>query len=353
MIKINSKPKTLIIDGEYLLKRSFHSKGSNLNYKGNYFGTLYVFIITLKSLINKHTPSKVVVFWDNNDGMYLKRIIYPFYKANRDDVVKDEEQENALDNQRIRIKNYLEELFVRQFEEPQIEADDLIAYYCQNSPNERKVIYTADVDLCQLINEDTNIHLGNKDKIITKQNYSQNFDGNLIENIKIEKTIMGCSSDNIAGIKGMGDGTFYKLFPEVRERPLTIDYIKTRAEELLTETKGKENQTIKNLLTGKTKFGIFENEFFVVNEKIVDLSNPILNENAKEGVMDMINGVINPEGRSYNNVIKMMTEDGIINKLPTYNEGFYAFFEPFMYIINKEKTKYNKENETIKSNSNT
>ena len=52
--------------------------------------------------------------------------------------------------QKSRIKQYLEEIFVRQVEMHDNEADDLIAYYCKISKDEKIIIFSADKDLTQL-----------------------------------------------------------------------------------------------------------------------------------------------------------------------------------------------------------
>ncbi len=59
---------------------------------------------------------------------------------------------------RQRVRQYLEEMFVRQLETEHSEADDLIAYYCQVSLDETKTIFSSDRDLTQLISEKVSIY---------------------------------------------------------------------------------------------------------------------------------------------------------------------------------------------------
>jgi hypothetical protein len=111
----------------------------------------------------------------------------------------------------------------------------------------------------------------------------------------------------------------------------------TRAEDLLKEQ--KDNQTLKNLLTGKTKSGIFENEFFEVNEQIVDLSNPLLKDEDKEEISQIVNETLETEGRSYKNIIRYMVEDGLFKYLPKGDDSWTYFLKPFMKLTRKEKNK--------------
>jgi F0F1-type ATP synthase delta subunit len=76
---------------------------------------------------------------------------------------------------------------------------------------------------------------------------------------------------------------------------------------------------------------------------IMDLHNPMITENAKELVLENIRDNIDPEGRSYKNVIRMMTQDGFFKYLPKTDEGFVEFLRPFMKLTRKEKRKFNRE----------
>jgi 5'-3' exonuclease len=152
----------------------------------------------------------------------------------------------------------------------------------------------------------------------------------------------GDKSDNIEGIYLLGEKTLVKLFPEILEKPINYTDILTKAEELLKEQ--KDNQTLKNLLTGKTKSGIFENEYYIVNEQIVDLSNPLLKDEDKEEIFQIVNETLETEGRSYKNIIRYMVDDGIFKYLPKGDDSWTYFLKPFMKLTRKEKTKSKTKN---------
>ena len=133
-------------------------------------------------------------------------------------------------------------------------------------------------------------------------------------------------------------GTFLKFFPEVVDTPQSVDDILSRTKTILKEN-GK-NKALENLLLGKTKEGELGDSFFDVNKKIVDLSNPMITEDAKEIVELYYKESLDPEGRGSKNLIRMMTEDGFFKFLPKTDEAFLNFVRPFMKLTRKEKRKF-------------
>ena len=99
--------------------------------------------------------------------------------------------------------------------------------------------------------------------------------------------LCGDPSDNIAGIKNMGIKRLITLFPEIKNLPLTIEDIRDKTNVLFEED--KDNWLIKNLLTGVTKHGVFGEEFYEVNKKIVSLDVPFLTDEARETIIALVN----------------------------------------------------------------
>ena len=116
----------------------------------------------------------------------------------------------------------------------------------------------------------------------------------------------GDTSDNIDGIYYLGDKTLFKLFPELLEDTISVTDIITKAENLLKED--KNNNVLKNLLTGKTKTGIYGEEYFEINKKIVDLSQPLIDDEGKKTVELYYKETLDPDGRGHRNLIKMMMD---------------------------------------------
>jgi len=294
---------------------------------------------TIRRFIDEQNFDKVVVMWDGDDNSSARKLIYPQYKEQR----RDRDNEYKLDSfteQKERIKQYLEDCYIRQINVDNNEADDLIAYYCQISENEQKTIYSGDKDLTQLISDKVSVyyprtketyHLGSKIKCDVYEFPHQN--------IKTYKILSGDKSDNIDGISGLGEKTLIKFFPELLEKPVSITDILEKAENLLKEN--KNNKTLQNLISGKTKSGVYGEEFFIINEKIINLSNPLITDDAKELVELYYRETLDPDGRGHRNLIKMMMEDGFFKYLPKGDDAWVNFVRPFMKLTRKEKRNYN------------
>jgi 5'-3' exonuclease len=329
--------KTLLVDGNNLLKIGFHGVKDYFN-GTEHVGGIWHFLNTLRRFIEDENFNKVVVFWDGELSTSQRRLIYPKYKLNRKGVTEDFKEE-SFGKQKQRVKQYLEEMFVRQIEFENSEADDLIAYYCKISKDESKTIFSGDRDLTQLISDDVTIYSPN-----TKKYYKNGDKIKLKEieiphyNVKTYKIIAGDISDNIDGIYYMGEKTLVKLFPEILDKEVSFSDILTKGEELLKEQ--KDNTALKNLLTGKTKEGIFGDEFFEINKKIVDLSEPMISKEGKEIVELYYSESLDPDGRGYKNLIRMMIDDGLFKYLPKGDEQWVYFLRPFLKLTRKEKTKF-------------
>ena len=330
--------KTLLVDGNNLVKIGFHGV-KDYYHNGKHIGALWHFVNTIRRFIDEQNFDKVVVMWDGDDNSSARKLIYPQYKEQR----RDRDNEYKLDSfteQKERIKQYLEDCYVRQINVDNNEADDLIAYYCQISDNEQKTIYSGDKDLTQLISDKVSVYYPR-----TKETYQL---GSKIkcdiyefphQNIKTYKILSGDKSDNIDGISGLGEKTLIKFFPELLEKPVSITDILEKAENLLKEN--KNNKTLQNLISGKTKSGVHGEEFFTINEKIINLSNPLITDDAKELVELYYRETLDPDGRGHRNLIKMMMEDGFFKYLPKGDDAWVNFVRPFMKLTRKEKRNYN------------
>lgn len=327
----------LLVDGDNLLTIGFYGLKNHF-YKGHHIGAIYHFVNTLRRSFETYHLDKIVVFWDGENGSESRRKIYHLYKENRKSRQRSEEELNSYQYQKQRVKQYLEEIFVRQGEFEFCEADDCIAFYSQNSPNEKKIIYSGDGDLTQLVSDNTQIYNPSHQKIY-KQNDKivYNHEEIRIENVTLVKMLCGDPSDNISGIKNMGIKRLLTLFPEIKDEPLTLEDIRKKTD-LLFEN-DRDNWLIKNLLTGVTKHGVFGEEFYDINKRIVSLDEPFLTDDARETITSLINDNLDPEGRSYKNTMKMMMEDGLFQLLPKSDDAWIKFFNPFLRLTRKEKNK--------------
>jgi len=332
---------TLLVDGDSLLKTAYHG-AKTLYYKDTHIGGIFQFFTMLRKCLNEHRYDRVLVFWDGRFSGRLRYDIYKDYKSNRDKDFYNETppSEPELFIQKERVIQYCEELFIRQYQDKIIEADDGIGYYCsQVKDNEKIVIVTNDRDMLQLLDERVGVYVINLRKIITINNYCENFKHHY-SNVKLLKIISGDNSDNIKGIKGVSEKTLLKYFPEISTRSLTLEYIMSKIEDIQNKRKNRL-KTLDNIIN-KVTIGSQGKDIFEVNEKIINLRKPLLTETSQEELDILFTTPIDPEGRTTKNVIKMMVEDGLTMAIPGGRDGYINFLQPFLRIIKKEKNYFTK-----------
>lgn len=347
------RTRTLLVDGSYLLQRSFHGAKDTYTKSFGHIGALYQFLTTTRKLIKAHMINKIVIFWDGEGGGIERYNIDNNYKSNRKnkswyekielseaEIRREAEKEESILKQRQRIKAYAEELFLRQIEIDEIEADDLIAAYCMQYENHEELyIYTNDRDFSQLLDLNITILFANIEMPITKANYSLQF-GHHYTNSLIIKVITGDKADNIQGIKGIGEDILLKYFPDMRYKKYTVREICKEADALNKE----------RLASGLKPLKIFENllnniDRLKMNYQLVNLREPFLNDEAREALLEL-EGPLDPSGRGINNLIKMMTDDEF---LTIYKGTFPNYVEPFYVVIEHEKELLNEYNRINKN----
>lgn len=345
---------TLIVDGNYLIKRSFESKG---NYITKEFGDITAFFIsmlTLRTLVKKLSIDKCVfIFDDVNSGLGRHKILRN-YKSNRknkhwytglvlsDSQIKFEEQrkESILKNTLL-LKNTLNELFIRVIESSAYsEADDLISQYIKDYHKKENIyLFTNDRDLLQNIIYDTvKVILGNKkDIIFTKDNFNLEFPYHY-SNIVLVKTFVGDTSDNIYGIKGLGLTTFLKFFPDVKTRTVTIDEILNQTDELIKErelTKKKPLLALENIRDGVNSEGdVLGEDFYINNHRVIDLTVPFIEKDMLHELFIHSTYPLDESDRGSKNLLNILNSVGFFS---IWNGNVASFCEPFYPIIFKEK----------------
>jgi 5'-3' exonuclease len=330
--------KTLIVDGNNLLKIGFHGVKDFYN-NGEHIGGTWYFLNTVRKFLEETNFNKVMVFWDSDTNSSQRKLIYPKYKMNRKSSPNDEEKTDSFNKQKTRVKQYLEEMFIRQLEVENSEADDLIAYYCQISLDEEKTIFSSDKDLTQLISEKVLIYSPNLKSYYRFGDNIKFKDCSIPHyNVMTFKILAGDTSDNIDGISLMGEKTLIKFFPEILDSEISLTDILIKGELLLKEQ--QKNVVLGNLLSGKTKEGIMGDDFFKINKKLVDLSEPLIDEEGKEMVREYYSESMDPDGRGHRNLIRMMMDDGFFKYLPKGDDSWVNFLKPFLKLSRKEKTKF-------------
>lgn len=325
-----------MVDGNALFKTAYYGV-KYTSYKGNKIGGIFASLNMIRKLINENSISKIVVMWDGDNSIQSRLKIYPDYKIGRRQNQMEAPEYDNFQFQRVRIKEYLEELFVRQYITLSCEADDVIAYYVHNRKHDESIlVVTNDRDLLQLLSEDVNVYLLDKKHIINPNNF-QMFFPYYYKNVKLIKIITGDRSDSIHAIHGLGSDTAIEklidLVPAIRTREVQLDEIFAICEEK------KSERICQNILTGKTPSGIFGKEFYDINEQIISLDSPMIDENDKKNVNQILHERMDPTNRRFKNLLKMMIKDGTIRLIPGQLDRWEDFVSPFIKIIRYEKYK--------------
>jgi 5'-3' exonuclease len=335
---------TLLVDGNALFKFGFFGAKGEYNHHGQHIGGLYQFLTILRKLLAEHLYHRVYVFWDGKFSGKLRYNIYPLYKSGRG---KDYEHgTQPIDESEVRQKkmiwNYLEELLIRQVEHEFVESDDFIGYYCgQKRKNEKITICTTDRDMCQLMSEDIRIYFCDLRTYVDITNYSSYFCHHP-DNAALIKIITGDNSDTIKGVKGVKETKLLSLFPEIKERKVTLEEIIEKAKLLQQErldSKQKPLVILENIINGVTD-GPQGDKLYEINTALVDLKNPMITEDAKETLQNLIEGNFATEDRDIKNVLKFMKYDGLERTIGSTRYPEYLL--PFKQLIERELKKSSK-----------
>ena len=382
---------TLLIDGNNLLRQCMVD--TKVNSEGIHYGGIFQFFLQVKMLMSELRYDYVYVVFDDSDSGVLRYQYYKEYKANRDkkyaehlinsedesdywkklnrtlkgmehaiyNKKKKKDESELTEEEKIRreesrrkkeiadenfererniIMMYCMELYIRVLFDDKTEGDDFIAYYVNHKrPEEKIVIVSTDNDLTQLISPTVNVYNRMIKKYLKPANF-QKIKGYPIENVVLRKVLCGDVSDNIGNIKGLSEARLMEMMPEIAERPVTIDEVKKRAQEKINERieqKKKPIQWHENIVNGVSNKE-YDGDFYEINQKIIDLSHPLLTKSAEENIESLMYAPMDPEGRSFENLYAMVKRDGIEDLMD--GTIFSRFFVPFQDLANKEKKRY-------------
>lgn len=367
---------TLLIDGNSLLFKCMADDKKNT--EGVHYGGIYQFLLQMKMMMSKKRFDFIYVTFDNEYSGYQRYCIYEPYKANRDknyasygasdymkqynatlksmqnyffdkNKKKNEEPKTKsayekfidenFDRERDVLCSLFEEMMIRWYMDETVEGDDLIAYYCKNKKeNEKIVIMTGDMDLCQLLEDNVCIYYlsGEKKTFVTKETFKQKF-GFPSENLLVKKVFCGDTSDNISNIKGLSENKLFEIIPEIKDKPITIEDVKNKAKELIDERLKEKKKPLKvyECIVDGVSNKQYDGDFYEINKKIIDLKNPIMTKQSIEVMDSMMYAPQDPEGRSLINAYQILNE---LNIYEFSNETkFSTFFSTFKSYFDTEK----------------
>ena len=204
--------KVVLIDGNNLLFRSFFATAYNGNLMRNSKGfptnAIFGFINMLHKIIDEEKPEYLMVAFDK--GKTFRHEKYEVYKGKRD------ETPNELKLQFPISRRLCDAMGIKYFEIDNYEADDIIGTFAKvidNSKDYEGLIVSSDKDLLQLISDKNKVKLlKTKDYIMMDKNEFKNTYGLDDPKKMIDiKSLMGDASDNIPGVKGIGEKTAISL----------------------------------------------------------------------------------------------------------------------------------------------
>ena len=232
--------RAILVDGNNLLFRSYYATAYNGNLMKNSKGfptnAIFGFINMINKIILEEKPEYMLVAFDK--GKNFRHEKYKEYKEGRIKTPDD------LLLQFPYAKKVLENMGIKYLEVDNYEADDIIGTYARLADEDKNydaTIISSDKDLLQLISSDVNVKLlKQKDYILMNEETFKEYYG--VEPIKMIdlKALMGDVSDNIPGVKGIGEKTAINLIKEygtLENLYENIDILKGKTKEKLIEDK--------------------------------------------------------------------------------------------------------------------
>lgn len=208
--------KILLIDGNNLIFRAYfgtaYMKNPLKTSDGFPTNALYAFMRTLKRIEKEEEPDGVLIAFDK--GKTFRHKMYDSYKDGRDETPSDLKKQLPLARDLARFMGY----FVVELDG--YEADDIIGTYANliaKDEGTEATIVSSDKDLLQLISKNIKVKLlKSKDHILFDEKRLKEEMGITPSQIIDLKALMGDPSDNIPGVKGVGEKTALKLIKEYR-----------------------------------------------------------------------------------------------------------------------------------------
>ena len=199
--------KILLVDGTNSLYRAFFAIPPLRAPDGTPTNAAYGFVNMLVKVIREEVPDRVVVVFDAR-GPTFRHELYDAYKANR------EAQPEDLTIQFPIVRELVDAYRIPVVSVPDFEADDVIATLVERAPEDAQIsIVSTDKDLMQLVSDRVTLLDGVKDRRYGPSEVEKRF-GVRPDRILDLRALVGDPSDNIPGVKGIGEKGAAKLIAE-------------------------------------------------------------------------------------------------------------------------------------------
>lgn len=229
--------KVLLIDGNSLMFRAYYATAYTGNLmkskSGLYTNAIFGFVNMIQKLVNSDVDKVFVAFDAGKQTFRHKQ--FDDYKGGRKPMPEEFKMQIPY------IKQYLDIMNIKHFECLDYEADDLVCAYADLANNEENEVYivSGDKDLLQLAKGNITVCLTKKGitelEEYTENNFKEKM-GFYSYQVPDYKGLVGDSSDNLPGIKGIGEKTALKLLDQYNSLENIIENV--------NELKGKVHDVI-------------------------------------------------------------------------------------------------------------
>ena len=227
--------KLMVIDGNSIINRSFYGVRPLTTREGVPTNAVYGFVTTLQRLLDEEKPEALCVTFDRREPTF-RHLEYEGYKAQRKGMPEELAAQMPL------LKEVLDAMDIPRYELAGYEADDLIGTISRKceAAGWACVVVTGDKDSLQLVTDHTMVKLVSTrmgqttTKDMTPESFREAYGFDPIHIIDL-KALMGDASDNIPGVKGVGEktamdlvqkyqtiDTLYSSLPDIDAKPAAI-----------------------------------------------------------------------------------------------------------------------------------
>ncbi|HIA92293.1 TPA: DNA polymerase I [Candidatus Saccharibacteria bacterium] len=233
---MNKPKKLVVIDGKSVFYRGYYAMPNLSLADGTPTGGVYGFAVLGLEILKKMQPDYVVVAWDKSKTNIRSRLkLYPEYKANRKPMPDDMRAQIPL------VRKLLDAFSWDLLECDDYEADDIMGTLAKQVFEEdgtETIMVTSDLDMLQCVNEHTTVAAlkkGLKNVVyFDPKNFRETYKVTAEQFIDI-KALKGDASDNIPGVRGVGEKTAIKLIDQYNSLDGVYEHINEQKGALKTK----------------------------------------------------------------------------------------------------------------------
>ena len=266
------KKRLIIIDSNSVIHRAFHALPPLTTKKGEIVNAVYGFLLVFLKAIKEFEPDFIAACFDFPAPTFRHKK-FKEYKAKRPPAPKE------LYEQIPKVKQVLKAFNVEVFEKEGFEADDIIGTISKKFPQKQvypeteTIILSGDLDTLQLVDKHTKVYLLKKgvkntvlyDEDLVKERYL----GLSFDQLIDLRALRGDPSDNIPGIKGIGEKTAISLLKEFN----TLENLYEHLEKKTKKSQGIKPR-VKELLFQQKEQAFFSQELATIYKNVPIKVNP-------------------------------------------------------------------------------